>query len=139
MASSSMKSVTEGWLAAASDDILLIERIIDDDRLSHLAGFHAQQAIEKCLKAILEHRGQPVPKVHSLNRLIELCGLDLNSAEADLVSALDGLYLDARYPGALGLLPEGKPTGHEVRTFLEFASAIFRRSKEIVQRDDHCD
>jgi hypothetical protein len=53
-----------------------------------------------------------------------------------LSSALDGLYLDARYPGALGLLPEGKPTGHEVRTFLEFASAIFRRSKEIVQRDD---
>lgn len=132
-----MNQVIEGWLASASDDLFLISRILEDERLSHLAAFHAQQAIEKCLKAIMEYRGQPVPKVHSLTRLFELCCIQLEESESDLVNGLEGLYLDARYPGPYGLLPEGKPTISEVAVFHRFALSLFQRSKAILKQEGY--
>ena len=35
----------------------------------------------------------------------------------DLFILLDQLYIDARYPGELGLLPDGKPSVSEAREF----------------------
>ncbi len=34
--------------------------------------FHAQQCVEKCLKAVLAHHDQFVPKIHDLLGLVEL-------------------------------------------------------------------
>ena len=48
-----MKRQAKGWLDAASDDLLLIEEIIEKDQLTHMAAFLSQQAIEKAFKAIL--------------------------------------------------------------------------------------
>lgn len=47
---------------------LLGDRDIDDDTL----GFHAQQAAEKLLKAVLASRGVDYPRTHNLRVLIEL-------------------------------------------------------------------
>jgi HEPN domain-containing protein len=47
---------------------LLGDREVDDDTL----GFHAQQAAEKMLKAVLASRGVDYPKTHNLRVLIEL-------------------------------------------------------------------
>lgn len=47
---------------------LLSDRDVDDDTL----GFHAQQAAEKMLKAVLASRGVDYPKTHNLRVLIEL-------------------------------------------------------------------
>jgi len=47
---------------------LLSDREVDDDTL----GFHAQQAAEKMLKAVLASRGVDYPKTHNLRVLIEL-------------------------------------------------------------------
>lgn len=44
----------------------------------------------------------------------------LGSAEMDL----DNLYIEARYPGDLGLLPNGKPTLEDSRGFFEVAQAV---------------
>jgi HEPN domain-containing protein len=44
------------------------DRDVDDDTL----GFHAQQAAEKMLKAVLASRGVDYPKTHNLRVLIEL-------------------------------------------------------------------
>ncbi|WP_429886151.1 HEPN domain-containing protein [Geoalkalibacter halelectricus] len=49
-----MNQISREWLKSAQDDLSLIERILDEGQLSHLVAFHAQQAIEKCLKALLE-------------------------------------------------------------------------------------
>lgn len=51
---------------------LLDDRDIEDD----LLGFHAQQAVEKMLKALLAARGVDYPKTHNLRVLIELLALD---------------------------------------------------------------
>ncbi len=42
-----MKVLTEAWLKAAKNDLDVIDRIIEDNHLSHIVAFHAQQAVEK--------------------------------------------------------------------------------------------
>lgn len=40
-----MKKISEEWLKSAQDDLRVIERIIQDERLTHMVAFHAQQCI----------------------------------------------------------------------------------------------
>lgn len=59
------------------------------DVASEVAGFHAQQAIEKCLKAVLFARGISFRRTHDLIELADLLG-DSNSG---LPLTLDQLAL----------------------------------------------
>jgi hypothetical protein len=60
-------------LRKASQDRLALEKLIDDPEIEDdLLGFHAQQAAEKILKALLAARGVDYPKTHNLRVLIEL-------------------------------------------------------------------
>jgi HEPN domain-containing protein len=45
--------------------------------------------------------------------------------DTDLLTDLDALYIDARYPGDLGLLPDGKPTLENAHDFYDIAGKIF--------------
>jgi HEPN domain-containing protein len=49
---------------------LLPHADLDDE----LIGFHAQQAVEKLLKAWLAHLGVDYPRIHSLGTLVEILG-----------------------------------------------------------------
>lgn len=120
-----MNPVSLEWLKSARDDLLLIEHILFDEHLTHLVAFHAQQAIEKSLKALLEDRNQKVPKTHSLNRLYALVGEDMQELNSDLLHTLDGLYIESRYPGEFGLLPDGKPSLEDARSFYDFAVSSY--------------
>lgn len=40
------------------------------------------------------------------------------------------LYIESRYPGAFGFLPEGKPSLEDVKQFYDFAKQIY----EIVKK-----
>ena len=61
--------------------------------------FHAQQAAEKCLKALLAFQARPFPKTHDLTVLVGLSALDLGiqPADDDLVE-LSHLAVAPRYP-----------------------------------------
>jgi len=105
-----MKQITKDWLETASLDLESIPLIIQNDRLTGHVAFHAQQAIEKSLKASIEEYGGRVPKIHSLSKLFELCVPYISvPIDDDIIIALDSLYIESRYPGEFGLLPEGKP------------------------------
>ena len=67
-----MKKLTEEWLKAAKDDLRVIDRIGQDEHLTHMIAFHAQQAVEKSLKAAIEEYGLGSVRVHSLERLFEI-------------------------------------------------------------------
>ena len=67
-----MKILTHEWLKAANDDLLTIEHIIDEEHLSNIVAFHAEQAVEKCFKAVLEEYGVEFPKTHDISRLYKL-------------------------------------------------------------------
>ena len=60
-------------LAKARDDEILVEEIISKERIrDEIIGFHAQQAAEKLLKALLMARNIPYRKTHDLRELIDL-------------------------------------------------------------------
>ncbi|MBI4573070.1 MAG: HEPN domain-containing protein [candidate division NC10 bacterium] len=63
--------------------------------------FDAQQAVEKCLKALLVQRKVPFPKTHAIADLLTLVqpsGLDV-PADIRQASELTEYAVEARYPG----------------------------------------
>mgnify|MGYP001597805342 CR=1 FL=1 len=125
-----MKKATKDWFDSAESDLLLIQNIHLNENLTHLSAFHAQQAIEKSLKAIIEEFDLGFIRTHSLETLYNLTRDKFQlKFDADLLIILDQLYIDARYPGELGLLPNGKPSPEESKMFLVFASNIVKAAK----------
>ena len=121
-----MKRATAEWLKSAAMDIENIAQIIDLEHLTPVAAFHAQQCVEKCFKAILEEHSKKVPKDHSTLRLYGLVKeLIPVAVDISVLTDLDDLYIESRYPGELGLLPGGKPTLADVREFYEVAKNIY--------------
>ena len=78
----------EVLLRKAKQDELAVEKLLDDrDIEDDLIGFHAQQAAEKMLKALLAARGVDYPKTHNLRVLVELLsaeGLQLPEKLAEI-------------------------------------------------------
>lgn len=44
-----------------------------------------------------------------------------------MLDRLDAVYIEARYPGDMGLLPTGKPTEDEAAELYGFANDIFQQ------------
>jgi len=125
-----MKKIVKDWLVSAEGDLLLIKEIIDLENLSHLSAFHAQQAIEKSFKAIVEEFELGFIKTHSLETLYKLVKPVFSiKIELDLLILLDQLYIDSRYPGEMGLLPDGKPTVDESTKFFNLAKMINKEAE----------
>lgn len=59
---------------ARSDEIALDKLADDPDVPDDLIGFHAQQALEKLLKAALAYAGVTPPRIHDLGELIAQLG-----------------------------------------------------------------
>jgi len=73
------------WTEIADDDLEIAGMILDSgSRALAQAGFHAQQAVEKMLKALLVIHGADPAETHDLNRLL----FRLRSLEPDLMSKL---------------------------------------------------
>ena len=120
-----MNELTKEWLARANDDLETIKEIIDNPELTNIAAFHAQQAIEKSLKAVIEEFKTGFIKIHNLEKLFALTNNYLQiEINLDLVKKLDALYIDSRYPSELGILPYGKPTVEDAAEFSEFAKRV---------------
>jgi hypothetical protein len=47
-----------------------------------------------------------------------------------LFHTLDELYIESRYPGDFGLMPNGKPSVEEAKEFYEFAKTIYQQTKQ---------
>jgi len=61
-------------LALAREDLAAAEALDRAERVSDApVGFHAQQAVEKALKAAIASRGQDFPFTHDIGLLMQLC------------------------------------------------------------------
>ena len=82
----------------------------------------------------MEEYGPRVPGIHSLVTLYEevrsISGFDFDE---DIPDRLDKLYIDARYPSELGLLPYGKPTIEDAREFFSFARDVYSTIKGFLE------
>ncbi len=68
-----LHDLVRGWLGKAESDFAAVELCISSRKSFDVACFHAQQVIEKYLKAYLIHRDIDFPFVHDLGKLLELC------------------------------------------------------------------
>lgn len=50
-----MNLIAKEWLESALMDLRSLEKIVDDAFLTPVVCFHAQQCVEKSLKAVLEN------------------------------------------------------------------------------------
>ncbi len=88
------------WLNRARSDLALAQEQIDGVYLEDLC-FHAQQAAEKAIKAILIRQHVEFPYIHDLGRLLDLVvegGITLPTAVEGAPTLTRFAVLD-RYPG----------------------------------------
>ena len=99
----------ERWLAFADEDLQMAALAMSQD-IPRQACFHAQQAVEKALKGLLQTRIGTYPKSHVLEELLLYHPQTREELRSwrDACRELDAFYIPTRYPDALpGLLPGG--------------------------------
>ena len=123
-----MKKQVEDWIQLADKDLYAAEIILKNEYpLTNIVAFHCQQAIEKYLKAFLIEKGIPVIKTHdliTLNGVIKEMN-DLGIDEKKLI-IINEVYIESRYPGELGLLPDGMLSEEQVKEFVAYAQEVKR-------------
>ena len=120
-----MKNTTKDWLSAAQDDIKSMSLLLKNPDLTNIVAFHAQQAIEKSLKALMEESEIEFIKTHNLKTLLASTNTNLNINKR-VFTELDQLYLDSRYPGDIGLMPFSKPSMEDAQQYLDEAKKIYQ-------------
>ena len=135
-----MKAITLEWLERARDDLNSAEILLTRPDLTNIVAFHAQQAVEKSLKAALEQSAIAPAKTHSLTRLFGLVEpYLLFGMDQDMLDRLDAVYIEARYPGEMGLLPYGKPSQEEANGFYNFARQFYRQVRSALEAGKESD
>ena len=97
-------SIVQGWLLKANEDFAVAEYLISSKRPYYGAvGFHAQQAVEKYLKALLACRQIEFPKTHDLDKLLDILAcVDETLAESLRdITVLSVYGVETRYPADL--------------------------------------
>ncbi|MBF8258152.1 MAG: hypothetical protein HW377_526 [Actinobacteria bacterium] len=118
------------WLRHARSDLSLARKSGDPDTLLETLCFHAQQAVEKCFKALLVSRGIAPPATHNLKTLLERFPPDLKvPAYVVGAAALTDYAVTARYPGAYEEVDE-----NEYRDALQTAERVMSWAGEILDK-----
>lgn len=97
-----MNALVREWLTKAQYDLASTDRELRARKLPNYdaACFHAQQAAEKLLKAVLQDRGIEFPRTHDLADLVSLdAGLPLHGVTIADIRALTRYAVIYRYPG----------------------------------------
>ena len=99
--------MAELMLKAARYDAVVFFKLVHDAEVhDSMLGFHAQQAIEKALKAVLFAHGVLVPRTHHIDALLDALGEASVQAppHAEFLELLNPYAVQARY-GALDTGP----------------------------------
>ncbi|MCF8360476.1 MAG: HEPN domain-containing protein [Prolixibacteraceae bacterium] len=129
-----MKQTTKEWLTAAEDDLLSAKKLINEERLTNIVAFHCQQCLEKSFKAMIEEQEKKSIKSHDLLRLKDIANFELSENNTLFIATINEVYIDSRYPGDMGLMPQGKPTLEDAKEFIEFTEAIFYKIIETLNK-----
>jgi len=130
-----MKKQVKQWLRYAEIDLLSAEKLLNEEELTRSVTFHSHQAVEKSLKAILENEDIRIPKTHDLEKLYGVIlkqGIKLE-LEEDILAQLNDVYIDSRYPGDPGLIPEGVPSREKANEFFNAAGKIYAKVLKIIR------
>ena len=110
------------WLRWAQAD-MTVASLIDDERIApEIVAFHAQQAAEKVLRAMLVLRQVDFPRTHSIGALLAMCEQAGYTDAQELIdaSSLTRYAVTTRYPG-----DEEPVSREEAREAATLAAQIF--------------
>ena len=124
-------SLAEILLSLALRDEQAFRKLAGDPDLDDsLAGFHAQQAVEKALKAVLSHSGVVYRRTHDIAELLDVAsdsGIS-DPPHADRLDELNPYAVEYRY----GLIDPGKldreETKRMVNAVLDWAKSVLESS-----------
>jgi HEPN domain-containing protein len=117
------------WLRYAKADLALARVPLPQGGLYELLCFHAQQAAEKSVKAVLLHYGIEPPRTHNLERLIDLLPMCIARTAVLTQSARLTVYGTAsRYPGYMEAL-----SIEEYQEALRLAEAVVVWAEKIIE------
>ncbi len=94
--------VAAEWVAKAEGDLKAAAQILKIKREcpTDTVVYHAQQCVEKYLKAVLSSEGIPFPKTHNIRLLVDLVPQAFSpSLDEDEQDMLTDYATGARYPG----------------------------------------
>lgn len=114
-------------LTAASRDLQAIGNMQDNNLYpNEIFGLHAQQAVEKSLKAWLAWRGQAVPRTHNLRMLLVQAGEDVTREWAFI--DLTAFAVQFRYEAW-----ESSDTSMDRDSIVKQVTSLVRRVPRIVE------
>ncbi|MDZ7317492.1 MAG: HEPN domain-containing protein [candidate division KSB1 bacterium] len=123
---------SDRWLFFARQDLRMAELALNE-KLYNQSCFHAQQYVEKTIKAWLVHQVKTPPRNHSLTDLINLLDPNPLADMAFEIQLLDRVYIPTRYPDALpGSLPEGLPDRRDAEQAFEPARQALVRIEQSI-------
>jgi HEPN domain-containing protein len=120
------KEYLQNWLNRAKEDIAVIDSLFNTDTVLYASTicFHAQQAVEKFLKAFLVYHNIDFPRTHDVDFLLLECRkIDSTDFEVDLGSLSD-FGVNLRYPDDF-YIPDKEETiqyrdiAHTIREIIE--------------------
>jgi HEPN domain-containing protein len=122
-------SAVPEWIAKAEGDWEALEILLSSNSpgLRDAVVFHAQQCVEKLLKARLIQLGQPLDKIHdlaALSRQLEVVDDQWSGDNEDLADLSAGAVL-ARYPGY-------ETSAEEQAELVEVASTVRQALKTLL-------
>ena len=129
-----MKKQVKLWLQHAKVDLFSAEKLLEENDLTQSVTFHCHQTVEKSLKALLENLNKRIPRTHDLENLYGIIlqeGVELELNE-DILAQINDVYIDSRYPGDAGLIPNGIPSTQKAKEFFEEASNIYKAVIQII-------
>ncbi len=107
-----MKDLTNEWIKKSEGDVgtAVRESSVKEGANWDAVCFHAQQAVEKYLKGILQEIEKPFSKTHDLSVLLELALSKFPelSVLADDLEWLSAFAVEFRYPGEEALEEDAK-------------------------------
>lgn len=132
-----MKDAVREWLKQSGEESNMAAYLLQGGYFKG-ACYHAQQSIEKSIKALLLKKGWELEKIHSIGRLIAI-GRDykikLTLSDEEIVF-IDGIYR-GRYPAEAGLLPLGEPSKADAEKAVSIAGRIFKNTQSALKTVNH--
>lgn len=133
---SSPVDLARALLRKAADDLYVAQRLAADaDAPGWILGFHAQQAVEKALKAVLSLHAVEYPRTHNLAMLLELlrrAAIALPPDGDELVRLIP-FGVVARYEAAVsaaGIDPDRQWVAEVAQRTMQWAEEIVRRDSD---------
>ncbi len=127
----------EQWLAFADEDLLVAQHglTLEKECPCRLIAYHAQQCVEKHLKAYLVYRRTDFPYTHNISKLLSLCAKHADwPGEIGCAKELTPYAITTRYPGE-----DEEVTKAEAERAVEIAEQVRQTARSALVKEGYND